>query len=47
MKPALAKIFSMMHKSVEVCSGRMWDEMKRKNYVTPTNYLELVVGYKE
>ncbi|KAJ8721187.1 hypothetical protein PYW07_001962 [Mythimna separata] len=25
----------------------MWQEMKRTNYVTPTNYLELVAGYQE
>ncbi len=47
MKPALAKIFSLMHKSVAACSVRMYDEMKRHNYVTPTNYLELVAGYKQ
>ncbi|KAG7305961.1 hypothetical protein JYU34_008524 [Plutella xylostella] len=25
----------------------MWEEMRRTNYVTPTNYLELVAGYKD
>ena len=47
MKPALAKIFSLMHKSVAEYSKKMLDEMRRHNYVTPTNYLELVAGYKE
>ncbi|XP_074657783.1 dynein axonemal heavy chain 2-like [Tubulanus polymorphus] len=46
MKPSLAKIFSMMQKSVTDYSKKMLDEMKRYNYVTPTNYLELVAGYK-
>ncbi|KAL8578353.1 Dynein heavy chain 2, axonemal [Nucella lapillus] len=46
-KPALAKIFSIMHKSVSDFSNRMLNEMRRHNYVTPTNYLELVSGYKK
>lgn len=46
-KPALAKIFSIMHKSVSDFSQRMLNEMRRHNYVTPTNYLELVSGYKK
>ncbi|KAK7102408.1 hypothetical protein V1264_020630 [Littorina saxatilis] len=46
-KPALAKIFSVMHKSVSDFSHRMANEMRRHNYVTPTNYLELVSGYKK
>lgn len=47
MKPALSKIFSTMHRTVSEYSTKMLQEMKRHNYVTPTNYLELVVGYKE
>ena len=47
LKPSLAKMFAMIHKSVADCSRRMLLEMKRYNYVTPTNYLELVTGYKE
>ena len=46
MKPNLAKIFAIMHRSVADCSHRMFLEMKRHNYVTPTNYLELVSGYR-
>ena len=46
-KPALATIFSIMHKSVSDFSNRMLNEMRRHNYVTPTNYLELVSGYKK
>ncbi|PVD19154.1 hypothetical protein C0Q70_21718 [Pomacea canaliculata] len=46
-KPSLAKIFSIMHKSVSDFSKRMLNEMRRYNYVTPTNYLELVSGYKK
>ncbi|PZC72710.1 hypothetical protein B5X24_HaOG210724 [Helicoverpa armigera] len=30
-----------------ITGPRMWQEMRRTNYVTPTNYLELVAGYKE
>ena len=47
MKPSLAKMFSLMQKSVMSTSRKMFLEMKRHNYVTPTNYLELVAGYKK
>ena len=36
----------IMHRSVSNFSKRMLEELKRHNYVTPTNYLELVSGYK-
>jgi len=39
-------MFSIMHKSVSEYSTKMLMELKRHNYVTPTNYLELVSGYK-
>ena len=41
-----AIMFMLMHKSVSNASKRMLEELKRHNYVTPTNYLELVSGYK-
>lgn len=47
MKPNLAQMFANMHSSVVLCSKQMLVEMRRKNYVTPTNYLELVDGYKK
>ena len=43
----MATIFVTMHQSVTVFSLRMKEELKRHNYVTPTNYLELVSGYKK
>jgi len=43
----MAKMFAMMHQSVNEYSKRMLAEMRRNNYVTPTNYLELVDGYKQ
>ncbi|CAN0120098.1 unnamed protein product [Ectocarpus sp. 6 AP-2014] len=42
----VASVFSCMHTSVVVASERMLVELKRYNYVTPTNFLELVKGYK-
>ena len=42
----VATVFVTMHRSVVEMSDRMLFEMKRHNYVTPTNYLELVSGYK-
>ncbi|XP_054907024.1 dynein axonemal heavy chain 2 isoform X1 [Poeciliopsis prolifica] len=43
----VASIFVTTHQSVENVSLRMKVELKRYNYVTPTNYLELVSGYKK
>ncbi|XP_044939243.1 dynein axonemal heavy chain 2 isoform X8 [Mustela putorius furo] len=42
----VAKIFVTMHWSVARYSQKMLLELRRHNYVTPTNYLELVSGYK-
>lgn len=38
----VASVFSSVHTSVVVSSARMLVELKRYNYVTPTNFLELV-----
>ncbi|KAJ0006370.1 hypothetical protein NQD34_013643, partial [Periophthalmus magnuspinnatus] len=43
----VASIFVMIHQSVEHISRKMKLELRRHNYVTPTNYLELVSGYKK
>ncbi|XP_069015317.1 dynein axonemal heavy chain 2 [Embiotoca jacksoni] len=43
----VASIFVITHQSVAQVSQRMKLELKRHNYVTPTNYLELVSGYKK
>ncbi|MEQ2171619.1 hypothetical protein GOODEAATRI_012705 [Goodea atripinnis] len=43
----VASIFVTTHQSVAQVSQRMKVELKRNNYVTPTNYLELVSGYKK
>ncbi|XP_006151956.1 dynein heavy chain 2, axonemal [Tupaia chinensis] len=43
----VARIFVTMHWSVARYSQKMLLELKRYNYVTPTNYLELVSGYKK
>lgn len=43
----MAIIFVTTHQSVAEMSGRMKLELRRHNYVTPTNYLELVSGYKK
>merc|ERR1711871_220890 len=42
----IAVCFAEMHLSVINSSSRMQLELKRYNYVTPTNYLELVKGYR-
>uniref|UniRef100_A0A2K5CLM4 Dynein axonemal heavy chain 2 n=1 Tax=Aotus nancymaae TaxID=37293 RepID=A0A2K5CLM4_AOTNA len=43
----VAQIFVTMHWSVAQYSQKMLLELQRYNYVTPTNYLELVSGYKK
>ncbi|XP_071455007.1 dynein axonemal heavy chain 2 [Hetaerina americana] len=46
LRMSVATIFASIHYSVYQCSTKMLMEMKRHNYVTATNYLELVSGYK-
>jgi hypothetical protein len=46
MKAAIAEAFAYTHMSVTEASVKMLEELKRRNYVTPTNYLELVKGYR-
>ncbi|VDM31109.1 unnamed protein product [Hydatigera taeniaeformis] len=47
MKSGVARVFALMHNTVTQMSEKMMDELRRRNYVTPTNYLELVSGYKK
>ncbi|KAK4469213.1 hypothetical protein MN116_006788 [Schistosoma mekongi] len=46
MRVSVAKIFANMHRSVTDMAVVMLSELKRHNYITPTNYLEFVSGYK-
>lgn len=46
MHDAVASMFALIHTTVAKMSNTMLEEMKRHNYVTPTNYLELVSGYQ-
>ncbi|MEW5313998.1 MAG: hypothetical protein WDW38_005527 [Sanguina aurantia] len=46
VKTNVCKVFVTAHQSVESTSAKMWAQLKRRNYVTPTNYLETVRGYK-
>ncbi|CAG9464381.1 unnamed protein product [Pedinophyceae sp. YPF-701] len=46
LRTKLGKVFQTAHSSVVQTSARMLAEVKRANYVTPTNYLETVRGYK-
>jgi dynein heavy chain len=39
-------MFVTAHQSVEATSLRMYQTLKRRNYVTPTNYLETVANYR-
>ena len=41
-----AQVFVTAHQSVADVSEQMLQELKRHNYVTPTNYLETVRGYR-
>ncbi|KAJ3127608.1 Dynein heavy chain 2, axonemal, partial [Nowakowskiella sp. JEL0407] len=46
-KKAVSQVCVAMHLSVVEQSAKMLSELKRSNYVTPINYLELVTGYRE
>lgn len=39
-------MFVTAHQSASDMSGQMLRQLKRHNYVTPTNYLETVRGYR-
>lgn len=39
-------MFVTAHQSVVATSRDMWQTLKRRNYVTPTNYLETIRNYK-
>jgi dynein heavy chain len=43
---ACVEMFKIMHQSVEIKSQKFLDELRRRNYVTPTSYLELLNLYK-
>ena len=45
VKKSCTEVMATAHASVSSVSKRMQAELKRINYVTPTNYLELVTGY--
>ena len=44
--PACVEMFKCIHQSVEAMSDRFSDELNRKNYVTPTSFLELLKLYR-
>jgi dynein heavy chain len=45
VKANVCKLFVIIHKSVADMSQLMYNQVKRKNYVTPTSYLEFAKGY--
>ena len=47
LRQSVAGIFATIHDSVNNFSKLMLKELKRHNYVTPSNYLELVEGYQK
>lgn len=46
VRAAMCKVFVTAHQSVAEASLLMMEQLKRHNYVTPTNYLETVRGYR-
>lgn len=47
IKAAVCKAFMTVHESVDAASARMFAEIKRQTYVTPTSYLEFLRGYRD
>ena len=46
-KNSISTFFGQAHQSIIKLSTKMFDFLKRSYYVTPSNYIELVVGYSE
>ena len=46
-RPSLVEMVMFIHKSVEDVSIEYFGDLKRKNYVTPTSYLELLSTYEK
>lgn len=44
---SLSNMTVVIHTDAKVFSDRFYDELRRKNYVTPTSYLELLKLYKD
>jgi dynein heavy chain len=40
------EMFKCIHQSVEVKSTEFYDQLSRRNYVTPTSFLELLAMYR-
>ena len=45
LRGSISLFFSYVHTKVIEYSAKMYKELKRLYYVTPTNYIELVEGY--
>ena len=43
----IAKFFGLAHTKVAEYSNKMFDELKRTYYITPTIYIDLVTGYTQ
>lgn len=43
----LCKLCVEIHRSVADASDAYWDQLRRKNYTTPTSYLDLIKTYKD
>jgi len=43
----LAQTCKIIHRTVEEFSEKFYDELRRKNYTTPTSYLQLIFLYKK
>ncbi|KAJ7527535.1 hypothetical protein O6H91_16G059900 [Diphasiastrum complanatum] len=46
-KANISKLFVTIHKSALEMSAKMFTQLKRRNFVTPTSYLEFAKGYKK
>lgn len=47
LRLSVAQFFSGAHTRVIELSSKMFNELKRVYYITPSNYIELVKGYCE
>lgn len=46
MRPSIVNMCKLFHQSISALSDKFYSELRRRNYVTPTSYLELIQTFK-
>jgi len=46
VKDACVAMVQLFHSTTIIYAGMFWKKMKRKYYVTPTSYIEMIITFK-